>query len=49
MNLGDTMKMEGPKGRCAYLGHGVFEILRMKTKKVKIGMVAGGTGITPCY
>jgi len=43
------MKMEGPKGRLAYLGFGNIEVLKMKLRKKKIGCVAGGTGITPCY
>ena len=46
---GSTMRMEGPKGRLAYLGKGTFELLKMKMKKTNIGCVAGGTGITPCY
>jgi len=43
--------MEGPKGRCSYLGYGDFKITgkpEIVTRK-QIGCVAGGTGITPCY
>ena len=48
---GDTMLMEGPKGRLVYEGEGKFIISRkaLPQRKTKIGMVAGGTGITPCY
>lgn len=49
MEPGDTMLMEGPKGRLAYEGFGNFIITRKPTRKTRIGMVAGGTGITPCY
>ena len=46
---GATMLMEGPKGRLAYQGFGKFLIQKNPIRKMKIGMVAGGTGITPCY
>jgi cytochrome-b5 reductase len=42
--------MEGPNGKLTYEGHGNFDIRKKKvTGKTKIGHVAGGTGITPCY
>jgi ferredoxin-NADP reductase len=43
------MLMEGPKGRLTYSGFGKFKLARNEAKKTKIGCVAGGTGITPCY
>ncbi len=43
------MLMSGPFGRLAYLGFGKFNIQKQILEKKKIGMVAGGTGITPCY
>eukprot|EP00347_Sterkiella_histriomuscorum_P007906 403347109 len=43
------MLMEGPKGRLAYQGMGRFLIGKQQLRKTKIGLVAGGTGITPCY
>lgn len=51
MNIGDTMLMEGPKGRLNYLGFGEFKISGrpINLKKKNIGCVAGGTGITPCF
>jgi ferredoxin-NADP reductase len=52
MKLGDTIMMKGPKGHLDYKGKGNFTIAHKrdnveKYKKKKIGMVAGGTGITP--
>ena len=50
MKIGDHMLMEGPKGRLYYEGHGNFNIAKKSvTGKKKIGCIAGGTGITPCY
>ncbi len=46
---GATMLMEGPKGRLAYQGFGKILINKTLMKRTRIGMVAGGTGITPCY
>jgi cytochrome-b5 reductase len=51
LKIGDTMLMKGPKGHLDYKGRGKFSI-RHKSEvhsyyKKKIGMVAGGTGITP--
>jgi cytochrome-b5 reductase len=43
--------MKGPKGHLEYLGCGSFNIKKKREienyKKNKIGMIAGGTGITP--
>lgn len=51
MKIGDTILMKGPKGHLEYLGRGEFTITKRKEtttyNKKKIGMVAGGTGITP--
>jgi cytochrome-b5 reductase len=51
MKIGDTMLMKGPKGHLDYKGKGKFTILHKREvtqyKKKKLGMVAGGTGITP--
>jgi cytochrome-b5 reductase len=52
MKIGDTMLMQGPKGKLTYTGRGVFEIVpKPKVLEVrrakKVGMIAGGTGITP--
>ncbi|GBF98859.1 hypothetical protein Rsub_11463 [Raphidocelis subcapitata] len=39
MRVGDAMLMKGPRGRFSYT----------RNMKRAIGMIAGGTGITPCY
>lgn len=52
LKIGDNILMKGPKGHLDYKGKGRFTIQHKKdqietyNKKV-IGMVAGGTGITP--
>mmetsp|Transcript_14409 Transcript_14409/g.18880 ORF Transcript_14409/g.18880 Transcript_14409/m.18880 type:complete len:300 (-) Transcript_14409:33-932(-) len=51
LKIGDTMDMKGPKGSLDYKGKGNFAIKRRGEVKVKtvskVGMMAGGTGITP--
>jgi len=52
MEIGDTIDVRGPSGHYTYKGQGVFEVEEnRKEKKImrckKIGMIAGGTGITP--
>ena len=52
MEIGDTIDIRGPSGHYTYKGDGVFEVEESrKEKKImrckKIGMIAGGTGITP--
>ena len=55
LKVGDTLDFQGPKGRYEYRGRGVFAIKRLKSqgggfeirKAKNIGMIAGGTGITP--
>jgi nitrate reductase (NAD(P)H) len=49
MKVGEKLKMEGPKGMLYYFGNGNFELRKKLIKKTKIGLIAGGTGITPCY
>ena len=46
---GEFMKIEGPKGKLSYLGHGNFYISKKYHIKKNIGMVAGGSGITPSF
>lgn len=44
------MKMEGPKGQLIYHGCGDYTIKKQEVKgKSRVGLVAGGTGITPVY
>jgi cytochrome-b5 reductase len=51
MKIGDTIMMKGPKGHLDYKGRGKFTIMKRREEipyhKKKLGMVAGGTGITP--
>ncbi|KAJ8249769.1 hypothetical protein COCON_G00229850 [Conger conger] len=53
LRIGDTIDFRGPSGLCVYKGKGKFAIKPdkksepgMKTAK-HVGMIAGGTGITP--
>ncbi|XP_051911561.1 NADH-cytochrome b5 reductase 3 [Hippocampus zosterae] len=53
LRIGDTIDFRGPSGLLIYKGKGVFDIQADKkspavTKTAKhVGMIAGGTGITP--
>jgi hypothetical protein len=51
LKIGDTILVQGPRGRLTYAGMGEFMIRGadgMESRKVKrVGMMAGGTGITP--
>ena len=57
LQIGDFVKMRGPRGRCEYQGKGIWDIAphpkfggdHKTIKKTKIGMIAGGTGITPIF
>lgn len=52
--IGDTIEVAGPKGKLSYMGSGEIHILHRARDPApevrvakKIGMIAGGTGITP--
>ncbi|XP_028015706.1 NADH-cytochrome b5 reductase 2 isoform X1 [Eptesicus fuscus] len=53
MKIGDTILFRGPTGRLFYHGPGRFSVKAYKTSKPEekrashLGMIAGGTGITP--
>nr|XP_017498140.2 NADH-cytochrome b5 reductase 2 [Manis javanica]XP_017498141.2 NADH-cytochrome b5 reductase 2 [Manis javanica]XP_036882249.1 NADH-cytochrome b5 reductase 2 [Manis javanica] len=53
MKIGDTILFRGPMGRLLYHGPGKFSIKLYKTSEPEeklvhhLGMIAGGTGITP--
>lgn len=56
MQPGDTIDVRGPSGRLQYKRKGVFEIKsdkktppHIKSGVKRIGMIAGGSGITPMY
>lgn len=56
LNMDSHISVRGPFGKLTYMGDGYFKILtkikpptyKEKVYK-KIGMLAGGTGITPFY
>eukprot|EP00611_Tribonema_gayanum_P025862 TRINITY_DN6004_c0_g2_i3.p2 TRINITY_DN6004_c0_g2~~TRINITY_DN6004_c0_g2_i3.p2 ORF type:complete len:863 (-),score=363.94 TRINITY_DN6004_c0_g2_i3:318-2906(-) len=48
--LGDTLDLKGPLGEIEYLGRSEFAIRNTPPRTVRhVGMLAGGTGITPMY
>lgn len=47
LKVGDTMPMSGPWGQIEYTAPGTFVYMKKELKKKHIGMIAGGTGITP--
>lgn len=50
INVGDSIMCEGPIGLCKYLGNGQVMYKKALLKpKTKIGLLAGGTGLTPCF
>lgn len=49
MEIGDMLKVKGPLGHFEYKGKGNF-VVKGKTKFAKkIGLICGGTGLTPAY
>lgn len=48
LRIGDTIDVRGPTGRFEYTGSGVFKVGGQARKVSKIGLIAGGTGLTPC-
>uniref|UniRef100_A0A0N5AX66 NADH-cytochrome b5 reductase n=1 Tax=Syphacia muris TaxID=451379 RepID=A0A0N5AX66_9BILA len=55
LNVGDRVDFRGPLGLIVYKGHGNFEVRKgvrdraVKKHYKKIGMLAGGSGITPMW
>jgi len=49
MRIGDELDFRGPTGAIIYEGDGVFSIRGEKRRYRKIGCLAGGTGVTPCF
>jgi nitrate reductase (NAD(P)H) len=49
MKVGDELDFKGPTGAIIYEGQGVFNIRGEKKHYRKIGCLAGGTGVTPCF
>ena len=44
---GEAITVQGPSGMHEYLGRGVFKSGSKQHTCAKLGMIAGGTGITP--
>lgn len=49
MEIGDAIDVKGPIGEFVYLGHGQCKVNGKSRFVTEISMIAGGTGITPCY
>ncbi|KAI7885045.1 molybdopterin binding oxidoreductase [Lichtheimia hyalospora FSU 10163] len=50
LRVGETIDVKGPLGEYEYLGDGHYSLMRQPAQHVKhIGMIAGGTGITPMW
>lgn len=49
MKVGDTIDVKGPLGEFVYRGLGSFSWKGKPRECSKISLVAGGTGLTPCY
>jgi NAD(P)H-flavin reductase len=53
VKVGETIRISGPIGRLHYYGNGQVKITREDRKQKlsvkKIGLIAGGSGITPMY
>jgi len=47
LSIGSKVDVKGPVGLHEYKGHGVFKDGKAEIKANNIGMIAGGTGITP--
>ena len=49
LNIGDTIDIKGPIGHFTYLGRGKFKLHNELRSCESMGMICGGTGITPAY
>ena len=49
LNVGDKVTMEGPIGKMKYLGNGNYLKMGKPLSATKVGLIAGGSGITPLY
>eukprot|EP01066_Platyproteum_vivax_P008745 Platyproteum_vivax@DN3745_c0_g1_i1.p1 len=47
LQVGDKMQFDGPWGKIEYIGLGKFAHQKKQLKATKIGMMGGGSGITP--
>lgn len=49
LKIGDALEVEGPYGLIKYLGRGSFSLGSRFVHKRNVGLMAGGTGITPIF
>lgn len=49
VQIGDFVDFRGPLGEIEYLSNGNFTLDGIKHKATCFNMIAGGTGITPCF
>jgi cytochrome-b5 reductase len=52
LRIGDSLEFTRPKGKVTYQGQGKFVLHKLNNREVTvrhIGMIAGGSGITPMY
>ena len=50
LKVGDAISLKGPTGSIEYLGRGNWQYAKRQIKGMShVGMLAGGTGITPMY
>mmetsp|Transcript_24382 Transcript_24382/g.73162 ORF Transcript_24382/g.73162 Transcript_24382/m.73162 type:complete len:305 (-) Transcript_24382:51-965(-) len=49
LKVGDEVALQGPIGTIEYLGRGKWMYGRREIQATAVGMMAGGTGITPMY
>lgn len=49
MKLGDTLDFRGPTGKIIYEGNGWFSINRERKQYKNVGLITGGSGVTPGY
>lgn len=49
MRLGDTLDFRGPTGKIIYEGNGWFSINRERKQYKNVGLITGGSGVTPGY
>jgi len=47
--IGDTIDVKGPVGHFVYEGRNKFSLNRKPGSAKRISLIAGGTGITPCW
>jgi NAD(P)H-flavin reductase len=49
LKIGDTLDFKGPSGRIIYKGKGIFSLSGKETRYTHVGIISGGTGVTPGY